>query len=776
MTQTLYLDNNENVVETRMIEKHPEDALKTLISQQTMGIVYKDFLHATISSVMKHGDNKLKRLLYYFFETLIEDPSFVMCVNQINKDLSSPNEYVRGFALKLAAKFTNYDHVNLQAVKDNLNYKHYYVRMNGVICLAALANRFDLDVESDLVSMLDTETNSLVQRAIFIAMYSLAINFEEYISDFDRIRSEDVLEFLVEHVNDLEFLKKCAKVESDTVQFKSMCRLLEMNEPISIGRMFEILKKHNEFKADFTRYICFIKQDVVQYLNLLDPYEVDFSLKIIDKSIKLADSVEYTKISQILYEKQLEMGTATEIRKSFKIALLDKIVEMIRNYCVFADGLVAEMFENFECSDPDLVYASLKVLNAIKTDNLIKNDDFNKKLISLLRTIRYGKIFRYCIDTIGINITEEEFRLLLSQTFEDFDDKLVFYLSIESEVFLGGYFCYSICTMLKRILEKDVTNTPELKSKTIALCIKFIEFGKESTLMDQSTHASIITAIRYVLDDTKKAVELQETTSPVKNSACDLFAPLDISLLKKSNKIKKYKYERALDSKTKTIQLSGLGDPLYVECNLIYTKYECILDLLIINQTEFYLPEFNIDFTHSRHLKLVDTLYPTGIQPSTAVTQKVTFNILESSNSFITASLSFRYPKHGDYANKPYTQHLGEIKLDIQELLEEVTDEIDFVGQWKTLEWENIYSLTTPINNMDEILKKLVEKVNGKLVSKESVFNFLVANFVCRTIQKSLVLVNVCMGESNQIEIRVRSKDEAVVKSIANLLGNCIKY
>ena len=416
----------------------------------------------------------------------------------------------------------------------------------------------------------------------------------------------------------------------------------------------------------------------------------------------------------------------------------------------------------------------MKCLKTLERNNLVKNDKITKTLLKAIDYVRYGKILRFIFDILLININEKTFHILCKQLMHNFQNqKDVFYLSEEPDVFLGAYISYSLVKMFKKITFESTEFRKTSKEMAAAICIKFIQFGNRHNLIDSSTQSSITLFLRFLLDENRKNVDFEDLRVNV-DFKCSL-CPLKIPLLDIHKNEKKFVVHEENDTKTRTIQLSGLGDPLYVECNLFYTKYECVLDLLIINQTEFYLPEFSIDFTHSKHLKLIETMYPVGIQPSSAINQKISFSIVESSDSFITAALLFRYPKNGEYLLKPYVQHLNEIKLKIGDFLEKTSMQIDFPYLWKSLEWENIYSLQANIENMEECVDLLVQSVNGTIVNKESVYNFTVCNFLCSTIQKTIVMVNICLSENRNAVLRVRSKDESIVKSVSNLLGGVIK-
>ncbi len=114
MLQQLLIDYDDDLIDTKLISKDPEGTLKKIIAQQSKGNFNPELFHIVVRSIMSiDKNNSLKRLLYYFFECLEKDnKDFIICVNQINKDLLSPNGFVRGFTLRLISRLQNPEYAN----------------------------------------------------------------------------------------------------------------------------------------------------------------------------------------------------------------------------------------------------------------------------------------------------------------------------------------------------------------------------------------------------------------------------------------------------------------------------------------------------------------------------------------------------------------------------------------------------------------------------------------------------------------------------------------
>lgn len=768
MLQYLLLEFNNEKIDTKILSKDPETALKVLISQQSNGHHTPELIHSIIRLVMGNDDNKLKRLLYYFFETINkEDKGFFICLNQIKKDLVSPNEYVRGLVLKFVSTLQNVDFILplLKEVKENLNNKSSYVRLNAVFCLGELGIRFDLDVEEDILSTLKKESVSQVLVVGFDIMHRLGMNFDDFL-DIEYPR--EIMEALVDKIDDISFLKRAMNTKFNTVSFSAACKLLSkrIEKESCIENIIRILETSSELKQDFLPYLKFIDSHSLDLLNLIDVYEPLFSSQLIDVVFKNADTSEFLRIADFLYQKYNEISPSSDKKKAFKILLLEKITEFSSTHCVFIDELVQNCLKTLTTDDPEIVYASLGFLNVCLSREQYKTT-IHEFLIQKFSTFKYGKIIRKAFDVITKNITKESYEKLLDKILEDLgsaeDSKTIYYLSKEAEVFVGSHIAICIVNAYE-----DKWN---LKTKTIGVLLKIIEVGDSLNILDLSSRSTLTVCIRALLNGKNKIGGLKDT---IKFNPISVLNPVEFEILKTPVAFRKFHLNDPLSLNQTTVQLSGLGDPLYIEANCSHSKYEIVLDILIINQTSSYLQDISLDFNFSKNIQLVFPVAPFSLQPNSATTVNVQFSIIESLSSFVTATATFKYPKKDDYSGKPFVQNLSDVIFDISEFLEKA--EIDFKKEWKNLEWENVYSISIP-NIGQDILLKMVERLNGHLCDKLETHGFVVGNIACYTLQKVPILINVCVGvgKVSTVEIRVRSKNEETVKNVSDLLSQFLK-
>lgn len=806
MPQELLLEIQRDPIDQKLFSKDPEKTLKHLISQQSTGRHSPDIIHSVVQLVMGKDDNKLKRLLYYFFETMNkEDKSFIVCLNQIKKDLAGPNEFVRGLVLKFISTLENVDYVIplLKDIKDNLNNKCSYVRMNALYSLGELGLRFDLEVEADILGTMKKESASQVLVVGFDVMHKLGMSFDEFLEiDYPR----EILEVLVEKNDDAGFLKRMSNSKFNTVSFYASCKLLskECDQKPIIDNVIRILESATDLKQDFLPYLRLINASSFDLLNLIDAYDYEFSSQVIDVVFRNADTSEFLRIAEFLYQRYLEAGISSDKKKAFKILLLEKMTVFSSTHCIYVDELVAECLKSVLGDDPEITYAGLNFLGTCVSKDRFRRSihDF---LVENFSNLKYGKIIRKSFDLLSQDISKESYGQLLDRLLSDLSlcdtsrasnpkqlepteassiptapsaatfpqsilpspvdqHAIPFYLSKQSEVFVGAHIALCIAGSYREEWN--------LKAKAVGTLLKIIEVGDLQSILDLSSKSTIVACVRSILSNGKQERSVSDQSSSYANT--NVLAPVEFSLLTTSLAFKKFIWADPLTSNQSTIQLSGLGDPLYIETNCTHSKYEIFLDLLVVNQTSSYLQNISIDFNFSKNIQMTSTVSPFSLQPNSATTVQAQFSILESFSSFVTATVTFRYPRKDDYSGRPYVQNLSEIVFDVSEFLEGAV--VDFKDQWKNLEWENIYSISIR-KRYDGLLQKIAERINGHLCDKFECSGSVVGNIACYTIQKSPVLVNVCIssGQSSLVEIRVRSKSEELVKSISGLLSQFLK-
>ncbi|ORE00169.1 COPB [Hepatospora eriocheir] len=673
MLSALFVEDNEVAVDESLINKDPELACKSLISQQSKGNFNQDLLFPISNAIMTSKNNKVKRLFYYYMETIVNEEAFIMCISQVNKDLESPNEYVRGLALKLVSKF-NLDHINLNIIKENLNHNCYYVRMNAVSCLITLALRFSFDIKNDLIRLLTSERNSKVINVIFAGMSQLNISIDQYLNEN---YSNEVLIMLVKLTENSQFISKLISSDNNELAFISNCKLIKIGfiDKANYQRILGILKFNTKFRKDFLPFIEYLNEELlINILELVDPFEYQFSTKIIDKCINEVSMKNHSLINDVLFRKYKDTSFTEGDRCVFKIMLLEKMCILTKMCYIYNDELLDEALTALKQSDqPEILFAYLKYVGEIQQ---VSNDDkITNSLIDLILIVKYGKILRTCLDVISYNIDVDNYTKIVDLFIDLLNDKsLANSFADKFETFIVSYICLSVCSMYKKEFD--------CKAKVIAMVLKSIQFGKESRIMDASSHLTLLTVLRSFINDSCDYKPTDLLIEKVNEKS--VFDVINFKILNRNSISHVKNISESTDTvNISTVQLTSISDPLYVECNVSFSKYDCLLDYLIINQTSHTLQSLEFDYVYSPQLSLINGNFPLSIAPESAITVKNQFSVLESSSSFISGTISFTYRDNNIL--KQFYQHLSEIKLDIKNFLIPTTT--DFIEKWKALAW-----------------------------------------------------------------------------------------
>ena len=109
--------------------------------------------------VLKHlspvNDHAIKKLLFIYWEVVEKTTpegkfkeEVLLCAEPLRKDLTHPNEFIRGRTLRLIARIPHLDLVEplIPSIMDCLEHRYHYVRRNAVTCLFSLYTQFGADL------------------------------------------------------------------------------------------------------------------------------------------------------------------------------------------------------------------------------------------------------------------------------------------------------------------------------------------------------------------------------------------------------------------------------------------------------------------------------------------------------------------------------------------------------------------------------------------------------------------------------------------------------
>jgi coatomer subunit beta len=245
-------------------------------------------------------------------------------------------------------------------------------------------------------------------------------------------------------------------------------------------------------------------------------------------------------------------------------------------------------------------------------------------------------------------------------------------------------------------------------------------------------------------------------------SAADLTADSELDFLNSKRK--------STDGETRTYQLTGLSDEIYVEGRLEIHQYDLILNLLLVNRTKNTLPEVNVSLMTLGSIKIVEKPITINLKGYHSDTIKASLKVFNTENGGI-----YGYVNYG--TTKPVSIPLDGIDIDFMDNLHPGTcTEAEFKKMWSDYEWENKIVVNTSMTDIEQYIQTLQEKLNANrltpLTGKES--GFLVTTFYAKSKFNEDALLNVSIEKTKEGKIngliRIRAKTEGMAGCIGNRL------
>ncbi|EJW05079.1 hypothetical protein EDEG_00860 [Edhazardia aedis USNM 41457] len=480
-----------------------------------------------------------------------------------------------------------------------------------------------------------------------------------------------------------------------------------------------------------------------------------------------------------------------------------------------------------------------------------------------LNNIKYGRILRKALSLLSKKIKTEDdilqFVILFEKALETQDNSsneakpILQNLNCPKVPFIGNAIAlffeklYSqiscskqitvriIALLLKFIKQGNSFNKIDKSSEiTIYICIKSIasifnnkKSSSECNSTDKSTlstntenkitsHASIENDLNLILEnhrvDHETEIEIKENDLIYENhmnfhvkKSNETLDPISFTFLPMKNEIKQ-EVENQNKPREETQQLTSQSDPIYAEAKIKISKYEIIIDLLLINQTKSTLQNINIELITSSNISIDQNLSLSVLQPGIVKNKTIKAKINECSDSFVCGTISFAFLKNNQFKGS-YTLNIEPISFFIRDFLKtpDIYTEDKFKENWVKMEWENTYnikmapnklfnssdfndildsnsikSIETTRNSKTDLVSlqnKILNNLKGYLVSKENYDSCAVMNIACKTTLDNTILVNLLLSIETlvSIEARIRSDSEDVVKSISKVISETVK-
>ncbi|TBU01220.1 subunit beta of coatomer complex [Hamiltosporidium tvaerminnensis] len=807
-------------------------ALETIIILASQNQDFTDHLNL-ISRLMSVTQNKVLKSLFYKF--LIMTPKtdsdgrilgeFLIITNQIRKDLTHPNEYLRSKVLQFIATLNSFELVEnfIKPIQQNFLHQHFCVRRNAYFCITELYKKFGdtiPNVPQQLYDCLVTETDPNCLKQLYS---SLLILDADLLSSFMKKQDffslpPELLEIIIEKNNDLDFISKFLNHSEPTVSYCSALKIISLTN-YCVKKDFNLILKcidvlipylsDQDFKFTTLRIISNVNADLSSFVSkvmeFIDSTDIIFSAEILNFVFKYSTASNFSGVSDNLI-KNFNHSKKSE----FIIFLIENMTRMLK-----VSGTTSALFLEIACTslkseNPGLSHAALSLLKVHLKNN------FSPKILNFLvyalKDFKFGKIIRQCTDIIlefgevedykkmieilysGINFYKNKKKQQTTADKNNTSDTyslitpnstsrspILFTLDNPAVPFLGPFFSLSIARMyikIKNNLNENQKN--EIKTKTLALLLEFMKMGEKENLMDLSGRYIITECIRTVINEYNVEKSIISDNKVVQKF--NVLAPIKFNISKISSddliqpKTDIFMSSDLLDY---VFQLTGFSDPVYCEANIKISRLDISLDILVVNQTTTILQNCNFDFVTSTNITQNFISAPFNLPEMSVKNILCSFKIHESLNCSISGTFSFSYSGMNRECGSESILNLSEIKFNVSDfLLEKSISEDEFREKWTKLEWENTYCLKFRSNmDINEIVERIRNKIKGKIVSSVGHNKCMAYNIVCGTWKGTLILLNIGIYVENGVgfECRIRSCREDVVKSLSSVVGECLK-
>ena len=163
-----------------------KENLKLLIKMIITDDNYPRLIMSVLSNLMHTQDHDLKKVLFLYWE-VIEKTNFdgtlkeelILACNALRTDLLSPNEFIRGRTLRLVSKIQNKGILEnlMEAVAQNLNHRHFYVRRNTIMCIYNVYQSTGMELVEDFIDEIEklciNDSDLSTKRNAFILIFHL---------------------------------------------------------------------------------------------------------------------------------------------------------------------------------------------------------------------------------------------------------------------------------------------------------------------------------------------------------------------------------------------------------------------------------------------------------------------------------------------------------------------------------------------------------------------------------------------------------------------------
>ncbi|XP_064104122.1 coatomer subunit beta-like [Macrobrachium nipponense] len=316
------LENGDNPVKIA--------ALKKVIQLILNGERLPGILMTVIRFVMPSEDHTIKKLLLVFWEIVPKTTAegkllqeMILVCDAYRKDLSHPNEFIRGSTLRFLCKLKEPELLEplMPTIRICLEHRHSYVRRNAVLAIFTIYKNFDFlipDAPELISNFLEGEQDMSCKRNAFMMLiHADQERALTYLSTcIDQVNSfGDILQLVIVEL----IYKVCHANPGERARFiRCIYNLLNSSSPAvryeAAGTLVTLSSAPTAIKAAANCYIELIVKESDNNVKLI----------VLDRLVALKDSPQQEKILQELAMDVLRILTTPDLevrKKTLNLAL-----------------------------------------------------------------------------------------------------------------------------------------------------------------------------------------------------------------------------------------------------------------------------------------------------------------------------------------------------------------------------------------------------------------------------------------------------------------------
>eukprot|EP00940_MAST-03C_sp_MAST-3C-sp2_P000459 g459.t1 len=230
-------------------------------------------------------------------------------------------------------------------------------------------------------------------------------------------------------------------------------------------------------------------------------------------------------------------------------------------------------------------------------------------------------------------------------------------------------------------------------------------------------------------------------------------------------------------------QLTGFGDPVYVEAMITVHDYDIVMDITIVNRTQSTLKNLTVELATMGDLKLVERPQNYTILPGGSQEVKASIKVSSTETGHVFGTVVYDVYEDGSVsdARRQVIVNLKDVHIDIMDYIRSATcsDKL-FRQMWAEFEWENKVAVNTNIQDLETFLKHVLSITNMNCLTPWSTVSgscdFLAANLYARSVFGEDALLNLSVEKRTEASgdvklvgyMRIRSKTQGIALSLGD--------